>query len=76
MFHKLIVEKRRVQLFCGQDTIVGTITKYYDLFQLIKIDNILIPVELIHHIEVLDEASADAVRNTRYENEGSRRSLL
>jgi|GEM_PF-2177491 len=57
MFNMLICCKQTVSIRCGKDDIKGVISNYYPAFRLIKINNVLIPIELIEHIEVLDGAS-------------------
>ncbi|MFC5449592.1 hypothetical protein [Paenibacillus aestuarii] len=54
MFNMLICCKQTVSIRCGKDDIKGVISNYYPAFQLIKVNNVLIPIELIEHIEVLD----------------------
>jgi hypothetical protein len=54
MFNMLICCKKTVSIRCGNDDIKGIISNYYQAFRLLKINNILIPLELIEHIEVLD----------------------
>ncbi|MBP1962466.1 hypothetical protein [Paenibacillus aceris] len=60
MFEKLISCKSEVSIRCGQDEIKGIITNYYSAFRLLKIRNILIPIELIEQIEVLEPPSSSA----------------
>ncbi|MDD9266356.1 hypothetical protein ACFPES_04850 [Paenibacillus sp. GCM10023248] len=57
MFEKLISCKNEVSIRCGKDEIRGVITNYYSAFRLVKISNVLIPIELIEQIEVLTPAS-------------------
>ncbi|NQX71724.1 hypothetical protein HQN90_37180 [Paenibacillus alba] len=60
MFEMLISHKTEVSIRIGKDDIQGVITQYYHQFQLLKISNVLIPIELIEHIEVLEPASPNA----------------
>jgi hypothetical protein len=60
MFEKLISSKNEVSIRCGNDEIRGVITNYYSAFQLLKISNIMIPLELIEQIEVLEPKSSSA----------------
>ncbi|ARF68844.1 hypothetical protein B7C51_15140 [Paenibacillus larvae subsp. pulvifaciens] len=55
MFEMLICQKNKVKVACGADIMVGIISSYYEQFQLIKVNNVLLPIEHIHWIEVLDE---------------------
>ncbi|MBD0380020.1 hypothetical protein [Paenibacillus sedimenti] len=59
MFNMLIGCKKMVSIRYGKDDIRGVISSYYQAFRLLKINNILIPIELIEHIEVL-EGNAEA----------------
>jgi hypothetical protein len=60
MFESLIIRKKEVIIRCGTDQIQGVISQYYPEFQLLKINNIMIPMGLIEQIEILepDEPSA------------------
>ncbi|OPH51990.1 hypothetical protein BC351_33975 [Paenibacillus ferrarius] len=60
MFEMLINHKTEVSIRIGKDNIQGVITHYYQQFQLLKISNVLIPIELIEQIEVLEPASSTA----------------
>lgn len=54
MFEMLISCKTKVSIRCGKDEIKGIITNYYPTFRLLKMNNIMIPLELIEQIEVLE----------------------
>lgn len=54
MFEMLISCKKEVSIRCGKDEIKGIITNYYPSFRLLKMNNIMIPLELIEQIEVLE----------------------
>ncbi|UKS24704.1 hypothetical protein LOZ80_24230 [Paenibacillus sp. HWE-109] len=58
MFEMLISQRSMVSIRCGKDDIKGIITHYHEQFQLLKISNVLIPIELIEQIEVLEPASS------------------
>ncbi|MEC0228912.1 hypothetical protein [Paenibacillus alba] len=58
MFEMLISHKTEVSIRIGKDDIQGVITQYYHQFQLLKISNVLIPIELIEQIEVLEPAAS------------------
>ncbi|NOU99870.1 hypothetical protein [Paenibacillus planticolens] len=60
MFEKLISCKNEVSIRCGKDEIKGVITNYYSAFRLVKIRNVLIPIELIEQIEVLEPPSSSS----------------
>jgi hypothetical protein len=70
MFEMLIGCKKTVALRCGKNEIVGVISNYYEPFRLLKINNMLLPLELIEQIEVLDDELPDdsraAVRQSRH----------
>jgi hypothetical protein len=69
MFEMLISSKKEVSIRCGKDEIKGVITSYYQTFRLLKISNILIPIELIEQIEVLEPASlSSALPYIHHEN--------
>lgn len=55
MFEILVCQKNKVKVACGADILEGVISSYYEQFQLIKVNNVLLPIEHIHWIEVLDE---------------------
>ncbi|MCD1259340.1 hypothetical protein B5M42_010880 [Paenibacillus athensensis] len=61
MFEWLIICKEKVRITCGNHSMVGTISSYYKAFQLIKINNVLIPIEHIREIEVLSESQDETV---------------
>ncbi|MFD0697330.1 hypothetical protein ACFQZT_24965 [Paenibacillus sp. GCM10027628] len=69
MFNMLIGCKKMVSIRCGKDDIRGVISSYYQAFRLLKINNILIPIELIEQIEVLD-GNADSAFIPRVLREG------
>jgi hypothetical protein len=54
MFDTLISCKKKVAIRCGPNDITGVITNYYEPFRLLKINNILLPIEHIECITVLD----------------------
>ncbi|KRF21576.1 hypothetical protein ASG93_09470 [Paenibacillus sp. Soil787] len=54
MFEMLISCKKEVSIRCDKDEIRGVITNYYPAFRLLKLNNVLIPIELIEQIEVLE----------------------
>ncbi|TXK85508.1 hypothetical protein [Paenibacillus sp. N3.4] len=68
MFQALITSKNTVCIRCGNDDIQGIISTYYAPFQLLKINNILIPIEMIEHIEVLEAADTAVTRRTLQRN--------
>ncbi|OCT10580.1 hypothetical protein A8709_22295 [Paenibacillus pectinilyticus] len=53
MFEVLITRKKEVRIRCGKDELQGVISQYYPEFQLIKINNIMIPIGLIEQIEIM-----------------------
>ncbi|NEW08136.1 hypothetical protein GK047_19230 [Paenibacillus sp. SYP-B3998] len=61
MFEWLIICKEQVKITCGAHTLVGTISNYYKAFQLIKIQNVLIPIECIREIEVLESSASSTL---------------
>ncbi|SDN28826.1 hypothetical protein SAMN04487897_102394 [Paenibacillus sp. yr247] len=72
MFEMLISSKKEVSIRCGKDEIKGIIANYYHSFQLLKMNNILIPIELIEQIEVLEPESTSALSHIHHENKGLR----
>ncbi|MFC0213948.1 hypothetical protein ACFFK0_16065 [Paenibacillus chartarius] len=58
MFDMLIGCKKTVSVRCGSNDIVGVISHFYEPFRLLKINNVLLPLELVEHIIVLDEPDA------------------
>jgi hypothetical protein len=54
MFDMLISCKKKVAIRCGPNDITGVITNFYEPFRLLKINNILLPIEHIESITVLD----------------------
>jgi hypothetical protein len=73
MFDMLIYCKNKVRIHCGGDDIVGFISCYYAPFRLVKINNVLLPIELIKQIEVLDEEPASAAIEKRHPLRDARR---
>lgn len=65
MFDMLIGCKKTVTLRCGKNEIVGVITNYYEPFRLLKINNMLLPLELIEQIEVMDDEPSQYARGAR-----------
>ncbi|SEF88198.1 hypothetical protein [Paenibacillus sp. UNC499MF] len=57
MFDILIYQKQKVKVSCGNDTITGVISNHYEQFGLIKMNNVLLPIEHILMIEVVEEES-------------------
>ncbi|OAS16997.1 hypothetical protein A8708_01870 [Paenibacillus oryzisoli] len=49
----LIMRKTEVIIRCGTDEVRGAISQYYPEFQLLKINNIMIPITLIDQIEII-----------------------
>lgn len=68
MFEMLISYKKEVSIRCGKDEIRGVITNYYPTFRLLKLNNVLIPIELIEQIEVL-EPVLDSLTQSRTHRE-------
>lgn len=54
MFEVLIIRKKEVIIRCGTDEVRGVISQYYPEFQLLKINNIMIPIGLIDQMEVVE----------------------
>ena len=54
MFDMLIMRKTEVIIRCGRDEVKGVISQYYPEFQLLKINNIMIPIGLIEQIEIME----------------------
>lgn len=54
MFEVLIIRKKEVIIRCGTDEVRGVISQYYPEFQLLKINNIMIPIGLIDQMEILE----------------------
>lgn len=63
----LIMRKTEVIIRCGTDEVQGVISQYYPEFQLLKINNIMIPITLIDQIEILgpDEPLSQAFHRLR-----------
>ncbi|MVO98917.1 hypothetical protein [Paenibacillus lutrae] len=55
MFDILIYQKKKVKVSCGKDTITGTITNHYEQFGLIKVNNVLLPLEHVRMIEIIED---------------------
>lgn len=73
MFEMLISCKKEVSIRCGKDEIRGVITNYHPTFRLLKLNNVLIPIELIEQIEVLEPAlDSLAQSHNRRENRSLR----
>ncbi|WP_310501169.1 hypothetical protein [Paenibacillus qinlingensis] len=47
------MRKSEVIIRCGTDEVHGIISQYYPEFQLLKINNIMVPITLIDQIELL-----------------------
>jgi hypothetical protein len=67
MYEMLIMRKTEVIIRCGTDEVQGVISQYYPEFQLLKINNIMIPITLIEQIEILgpDEPLSKASHRLR-----------
>lgn len=72
MFEMLISCKKEVSIRCGKDEIRGVITSYYPTFRLLKLNNVLIPIELIEQIEVLEPVNSLTQSKTHRENRSLR----
>ena len=62
MFDLLLGET--VSIKCGKSSITGILSDYYGIFQLVKVNDILLPVELVEYVEVLP-GKADSPENDR-----------
>ncbi|KRE75747.1 hypothetical protein [Paenibacillus sp. Soil750] len=67
MYEMLIMRKTEVIIRCGTDEVRGVIAQYYPEFQLLKINNIMIPITLIEQIEIIgpDEPLTQATHRLR-----------
>ncbi|WNR43635.1 hypothetical protein [Paenibacillus roseipurpureus] len=62
------MRKTEVIIRCGKDEVRGVIAQYYPEFQLLKINNIMIPIGLIEQIEIMnpdDTSSHSPLRESR-----------